>query len=178
MPQLSTQPVILTPAEKSSTGQRLVSLDAFRGATMALMVLVNTPGDGEHVYGPLRHAEWNGWTPTDVVFPSFMWIVGLALTLSLGRRIAAGASRAQLLAQAFRRALILYVLGLLVYAFPNFNLSTQRLLGGLQRISICCFIAPAIHLFTRVRGQIVWFVSLLAGYSLRMRLVRVLGTGS
>ncbi|HXI43351.1 MAG TPA: DUF5009 domain-containing protein [Bryobacteraceae bacterium] len=178
MAQLSTQPLILTPTEKSSAGQRLVSLDAFRGATMALMVLVNTPGDGEHVYGPLRHAEWNGWTPTDVVFPSFMWIVGVALTLSLGRRIAAGVSRAQLLTQAFRRALILYVLGLLVYAFPDFNLSTQRLLGVLQRIAICYFIAVAIYLFTGIRGQIVWIVSLLAGYWLLMALVPVPGYGA
>lgn len=178
MTQLSTEPVILAPAATSSAGQRLVSLDAFRGATMALMVLVNTPGDGEHVYGPLRHAEWNGWTPTDVVFPSFMWIVGVALTLSLGRRIAAGASRAQLLAQAFRRALILYGLGLLVYAFPDFNLSTQRLLGVLQRIAICYFIAVAIYLFTRIRGQIVWIVSLLAGYWLLMALVPVPGYGA
>ena len=178
MAQLSTQPVVLTPPEKSFTGQRLVSLDAFRGATMAIMVLVNTPGDGEHVYGPLRHAEWNGWTPTDVVFPSFMWIVGVALTLSLSRRIAAGASRAQLLTQAFRRALILYALGLLVYAFPNFNLSTQRLLGVLQRIAICYLIAVAIYLYTSVRGQIVWILSLLAGYWLLMALVPVPGYGA
>src|SRR5882762_6510348 len=178
MAQLSTEPVVLTPAEKSFAGQRLVSLDAFRGATMALMVLVNTPGDGAHVYGPLNHAEWNGWTPTDVVFPSFMWIVGVALTLSLSRRIAAGASRAQLLAQAFRRALILYGLGLLVYAFPNFNLSTQRLLGVLQRIAICYLIAVAIYLYTRVRGQIIWIVSLLAVYWLLMALVPVPGYGS
>ena len=145
---------------------------------MALMVLVNTPGDGEHVYEPLRHAEWNGWTPTDVVFPSFMWIVGVALTLSLSRRIAAGGSRAQLLAQAFRRALILYALGLLVYAFPNFNLSTQRLLGVLQRIAICYLIAVAIYLYTGVRGQIVWIFSLLAGYWLLMALVPVPGYGA
>jgi predicted acyltransferase len=178
MGQLSTQPVVLAPAGKSLTGQRLVSLDAFRGATMALMVLVNTPGDGEHVYGPLRHAEWNGWTPTDVVFPSFLWIVGVALTLSLSRRIAAGASRARLLAQAFRRALILYALGLLVYAFPNFNLSTQRLLGVLQRIAICYLIAVAIYLYTGVRGQIIWIFSLLAGYWLLMALVPVPGYGA
>lgn len=178
MGQLFTEPVVQAPAEKPSAGQRLISLDAFRGATMALMVLVNTPGDGEHVYGPLRHAEWNGWTPTDVVFPSFMWIVGVALTLSLSRRIAAGASRAQLLAQAFRRALILYALGLLVYAFPDFNLSRQRLLGVLQRIAICYLIAVAIYLYTRVRGQIVWIVSLLAGYWLLMALVPVPGYGS
>jgi predicted acyltransferase len=178
MGQLFTEPVVQAPAEKPSAGQRLISLDAFRGATMALMVLVNTPGDGEHVYGPLRHAEWNGWTPTDVVFPSFMWIVGVALTLSLSRRIAAGASRAQLLAQALRRALILYALGLLVYAFPDFNLSRQRLLGVLQRIAICYLIAVAIYLYTRVRGQIIWIVSLLAGYWLLMALVPVPGYGS
>ena len=75
---------------------RLVSLDAFRGATIALMVLVNTPGDGQHVYAPLEHAEWHGWTPTDVVFPSFLWIVGLTLTLSFQRRLAQGATRADL----------------------------------------------------------------------------------
>src|SRR5436305_14838730 len=83
---------------------RLVSLDAFRGATIALMVLVNTPGDGRHVYAPLEHAEWHGWTITDTVFPSFVWIVGLALTLSLAQRIAAGFSRRKLLLQAFRRS--------------------------------------------------------------------------
>jgi predicted acyltransferase len=69
---------------------RLVSLDAFRGLTIAFMVLVNTPGDGEHVYAPLRHAQWHGWTPTDVVFPSFMWIAGLAMTLSFERRLTSG----------------------------------------------------------------------------------------
>ena len=79
-----------------ASATRLVSVDAFRGATIALMVLVNTPGDGAHVYGPLQHADWHGWTPTDVVFPSFLWIVGLSLTLSFQRRLAAGATRADL----------------------------------------------------------------------------------
>ena len=70
---------VVRTAQRSAAGaKRLLSLDAFRGATMALMVLVNNPGDGRHVYAPLEHAEWNGWTPTDVVFPSFLWIVGVA----------------------------------------------------------------------------------------------------
>ena len=81
---------------------RLVSLDAFRGATIALMVLVNTAGDGHHVYAPLRHAEWHGWTPTDVVFPSFMWIAGLSMTLSFAKRLSAGASRGQLFRQTLQ----------------------------------------------------------------------------
>src|SRR5882762_4476504 len=103
---------------------------------MALMVLVNTPGDGRHTYAPLQHAEWHGWTITDVVFPSFVWIVGVAITLSLGKRIAAGASKMQLMRGVLRRASIIYLLGLLVYLFPKFDFSRMRVLGVLQRIAI------------------------------------------
>lgn len=157
--------------------ERLVSLDAFRGATMALMVLVNNPGDGSHSYWPLEHAAWNGWTPTDFVFPSFMWIVGVAMTLSFAKRLAQGVSRAQLFSQAFRRALIIYGLGLLVYVYPNFSFSTQRLMGVLQRIAICYLIAAAIYLTTSLRGQILWIISLLAAYWLMMKLIPVPGYG-
>jgi predicted acyltransferase len=157
--------------------QRLVSLDVFRGATMALMVLVNNPGDGAHSYGPLQHSDWNGWTLTDTVFPSFLWIVGVAITLSLGKRMAAGVARRHLFAQVLRRAVILYVLGLAVYAYP-FDLSTQRLLGVLQRIAICYLIASAIYLTTGLRGQLIWIVSLLAGYWIVMELVPVPGYGA
>lgn len=144
---------------------------------MAFMVLVNNAGDGAHTYGPLQHADWNGWTLTDTVFPSFVWIVGVAITLSLGKRMAAGVARSHLFAQVLRRAAILYVLGLVVYAYP-FDLSTQRLLGVLQRIAICYLIASVIYLTTGVRGQIVWIVSLLAGYWLIMKLVPVPGYGA
>ncbi len=163
------------PAQPASP--RLISLDVFRGATMALMVLVNDPGDGAHAYAPLQHSDWNGWTLTDTVFPSFLWIVGVAITLSLGKRLAAGVPRSRLFAQAFRRAAILYVLGLIVYAYP-LNLSTQRLLGVLQRIAICYLIAAAIYLTTGIRGQIVWIVSLLAVYWILMTLVPVPGYGA
>jgi predicted acyltransferase len=156
---------------------RLISLDVFRGATMALMVLVNTPGDGAHSYGPLQHADWNGWTLTDTVFPSFLWIVGVAITLSLGKRLAAGVARRSLFMQVLRRAAILYVLGLVVYAYP-FSLSTQRLFGVLQRIAICYLIASVIYLTTGVRGQLIWIVSLLAGYWIVMKLVPVPGYGA
>src|SRR3982751_3437733 len=88
-----------SPASSAPATGRLVSLDAFRGAIIALMVLVNTPGDGHQVYGPLNHAEWHGWTITDVVFPSFVWIVGVALTLSLAKRLASGVSRSPLFLQ-------------------------------------------------------------------------------
>jgi len=158
--------------------ERLVSLDAFRGLTMALMVLVNDAGDGNNAYAPLQHAEWHGWTLTDTVFPSFLWIVGVAMTLALAKRSAAGASRSQLILQALKRAAILYALGLLVYAFPHFHLETQRLLGVLQRIGICYFIATVIYLTTSWRGQLVWLFGLLTGYWLIMAYAPVPDIGS
>jgi predicted acyltransferase len=166
------------PIPPPQPSERLVALDAFRGATMAFMVLVNDPGHGDHVYAPLQHADWNGWTPTDLVFPSFLWIVGVALTLSLAKRLAAGVSRAALFRQALRRAVILYLLGIAVYAAPAFNPSTQRLLGVLQRIAICYLAAAAIYLFTSVRGQIAWLIGLLASYWLLMAFVPVPGFGA
>jgi len=156
-----------------------VSLDAFRGLTMALMVLVNNTGDGAHTYHPLNHSEWNGWTITDVVFPSFLWIVGVAITLSLGGRLERGVSRAALTWQAFRRGLIIYALGLLTYLFPFFDFSTMRVLGVLQRIGICYFLASVIYLWTpKVRAQIAWIVALLAGYWMIMMLVPTPGYGA
>src|SRR5580658_7173515 len=101
---MSNSPVsVASPAQAGQSGsqsgsERLVSLDAFRGAIMALMVLVNDPG-GPVSYAPLNHSAWNGWTITDVVFPSFLWIVGVAITLALGKRLAAGIPRQRLLAQ-------------------------------------------------------------------------------
>jgi predicted acyltransferase len=176
--QVSTHTLTQSAPQSRPLTERLVSLDAFRGATMALMVLVNTPGDGGHTYAALQHARWNGWTPTDTVFPSFLWIVGVAMTIVISKRLAAGVSRAQIFVHAFRRAVILYVLGLIVYAYPNFDLSTQRLLGVLQRIAICYLIATAIYLTTHIRGQIVWIISLLGGYWLLMTLVPVPGYGA
>jgi predicted acyltransferase len=157
---------------------RLVSLDAFRGLTIAFMVLVNDAGDGRNVYAPLQHAEWNGWTPTDMVFPSFLWIAGVAMTLSLAKRLAEGHSRGALFLQALRRAAIIYALGLVVYAAPAFNLSTQRLLGVLQRIAICYLVAAAIYLTTKLRGQIAWIVGLMTAYWLLMAFAPVPGYGA
>src|ERR1039457_2926364 len=156
---------------------RLVSLDAFRGATIALMVLVNNAGSGRDSYRQLEHAAWHGWTITDTVFPSFLWIVGVAITLSLGKRLAAGIPKSRLIVQIARRAAVLFVFGLAVYAFPNFNLGTQRILGVLQRIAICYLIVSVIYLFTRVRGQILWIVGLFAAYWMMMTLIPVPGYG-
>ena len=178
MAHTSAEPIAQTSPATGAASQRLVSLDAFRGATIAFMILVNTPGDGRHVYAPLQHSEWHGWTPTDVVFPSFLWIVGVAMTLSMGRSLAAGASRARLFSQALRRSAILFVLGVLVYVYPGFDLGSQRILGVLQRIAICYLIAAGIYLTTGIRGQIVWIVGLLSGYWLIMAFAPVPGYGS
>jgi predicted acyltransferase len=178
MSQTATDIKAAANRAQAGTAGRLVSLDAFRGAVMAFMILVNTPGDGRHVYWPLEHAEWHGWTPTDVVFPSFVWIVGLAMTLALGRRLAHGDSRAHLFGKAARRAAILFVMGVAVYVYPNFDLSTQRILGVLQRIAICYLVTSAIFLTTKLRGQIVWIVSLMAVYWLLMAFAPVPGYGA
>jgi len=158
--------------------QRLVSLDAFRGCVMAFMIMVNNNGSERDAYVQLRHSAWHGWTLTDTVFPSFVWIVGVAITFSLGRRLDGGVPRSQLLLTALRRAAILFALGMAVYAFPHFDLSTQRILGVLQRIAICYLAASAVYLWCGVRGQIAWLVGLLAAYCLIMTYAPVPGFGS
>src|SRR5690606_16100347 len=98
---------------------RLTALDAFRGLALAGMILVNNPGSWAHIYAPLRHAEWHGWTPTDLVFPAFLFIVGAAIPLSFDRRRARGESRGLLLFHACRRAVTLFALGLVLSGVTN-----------------------------------------------------------
>lgn len=159
----------------TSTG-RLLSLDVFRGITMAAMVLVNNPG-GPGAYAPLHHAAWNGWTFTDTIFPSFLWMVGVALTLSFARRCADGANRGRLLLHALRRSAILYAIGVFIYLYPHFDFATMRVLGVLQRIAICYLIAAAVYLFTGVRGQIACILIVIATYWVLMTRYPVPGYG-
>ncbi len=144
---------------------------------MALMVMVNNAG-GNQSYAPLEHSQWNGWTITDVVFPTFLFIVGLAITLSLGSKLSGDKPRGALLGPIFRRALIIYALGLLVYLFPYFNFSTMRVLGVLQRIGICYLAGSLIYIWSSsTRAIIGWIVLLLVGYWLLMSFVPVPGYG-
>jgi predicted acyltransferase len=100
--------------------QRLASLDIFRGITIAAMLLVNNPGSWSHAYGPLKHAEWHGWTPTDLIFPFFLFIVGVAIPFSLSKRSSErDVSRATLLGGIWARALALVMLGLLLQGLPS-----------------------------------------------------------
>ncbi|HEX6738262.1 MAG TPA: heparan-alpha-glucosaminide N-acetyltransferase domain-containing protein [Vicinamibacteria bacterium] len=131
---------------------RLVSLDAFRGLTIAFMVLVNNPGSWRFVYWPLEHAPWHGWTPTDLVFPFFLFIVGTALHFS--RRTSAGA--------AVRRAAALFGLGLFLNGYPFFHLATWRIPGVLQRIAVCYLAAWAVRRLVGPTGQALVAAGLLA----------------
>jgi predicted acyltransferase len=165
-------------ANPVGTGGRLVSLDVFRGATIASMILVNNPGSWEAVYPPLRHSAWHGWTFTDMVFPFFLWIVGVAMTLSFAKRVERGDDRLRLFLHAARRAAIIFGLGLVLNGFPHFHLATWRIPGVLQRIAVCYLLAAAIFLLTTWRGQAIWIAGLLAGYWMLMTLVPVPGFGA
>lgn len=153
--------------------QRLLSLDAFRGFTIAAMLLVNNPGSWSHLYGPLEHAKWNGWTFTDWIFPFFVFISGMAMTLSLARRAQAGADKPTLLAQTARRALTIIAIGLALNLIPGFNLAELRLPGVLQRLGLCTLLAAPIVLWCGARGVALWALALLAAYSAIQLLVPV-----
>lgn len=164
-----TGPVTAAQSSRSGTGAvtaRLASLDVFRGFNIAAMILVNTPGDGSHTYAPLLHATWDRLTPTDLVFPFFMFIVGVALAAALrpywsGERSPDGA----LYRRLARRAAILILLGLIINAFPTFDLATWRIPGVLQRIGIGFFFASVIVLTVPRRWQYAIGAAILGGYA-------------
>src|SRR5918911_367610 len=105
-----SSPAMSTAAPLPPANERLLSLDVFRGITIAAMLLVNNPGSWSAVYAPLEHAEWHGWTPTDLIFPFFLFIVGVSIALALSRRVEAGGSKRDLYVKIVRRSLIIYAL--------------------------------------------------------------------
>ncbi|HEX6715672.1 MAG TPA: heparan-alpha-glucosaminide N-acetyltransferase domain-containing protein [Pyrinomonadaceae bacterium] len=147
---------------------RLVSLDVFRGITIAGMVLVNNPGTWSSIYWPLEHAEWHGWTPTDLVFPFFLFIVGVSITLAFARRVEEGTVKRDLYLKVIKRSAIIFGLGLFLNGFPYFQLGTIRIAGVLQRIAICYLIASLIFLTTKIRTQLLIAIALLIVYWLVM----------
>jgi len=143
---------------------RLLSLDVFRGITIAGMILVNNPGTWEAIHPPLAHAAWHGWTPTDLIFPFFLFIVGVSITLAFARRVEAGGRKRDLYLKILRRTALIYAFGFLLAGFPYYNLSTIRLTGVLQRIAVCYFFAAIIFLKTNWRTQSLIAALLLLAY--------------
>jgi len=159
---------------------RLLSLDVFRGITIAGMLLVNNPGSWSAIYGPLAHAKWHGWTPTDLIFPFFLFIVGVAMAFSFPVQERKGLTRGEMLRKAAKRGATLFLLGLVLAAFPfyDLDLATLRIPGVLQRIGLAFLLASGIVLFASPRVQAAVTAALLLGYWAAMRWVPVPGHGA
>ena len=172
--------------------QRVLSVDVLRGLTIALMILVNDPGDWSHVYSQLDHAEWNGFTLTDFVFPNFLFLVGVSIILSLSSRIARGSKaparrsgstgKRSLALHILRRALTIFAIKMFLSAFPHFHLTHLRIFGVLTRIAVCYLAAGLICLAVwntrhRARTLVAITAALLVGYWALMRFVPVPGFG-
>ena len=177
-----------------TTRERLLSLDVFRGITVAAMLLVNDPGTWSAMFPPLGHAAWHGWTPTDLIFPFFLFIVGITTHLSLSARRARGDDDSAILKQILRRGIIIYLLGFVLAMFPFYQwgniesipnasawdrivyrLEHVRILGVLPRIAIVYVCAALLTLRTTLRQQIVIIAALLFGYWFAMTLIPVPG---
>ncbi len=177
--------------------ERLLSLDVFRGLTVAGMLLVNDPGSWGSIYAPLEHAPWNGWTPTDLIFPFFLFIVGITTHLSLSSRRARGDDEHAIRAQIIRRGVLIFLFGFLVNGFPYFTwgdvpgiadptllqrmsdrLLHWRIMGVLQRIGIAYLVAALLTQRTTLRQQATIIASLLLGYWLVMTVLPVPGEGT
>ncbi len=155
--------------------ERLISLDAFRGFTIAGMILVNNPGSWGNIYPQLAHASWNGWTFTDFIFPFFLWIVGVSMTFSFAVRKTKGDDNTKLLLGVLRRSAIMFGLGIFLTGFPfgllwghHLDWATIRIPGVLQRIAICYLISSMIYLNTSMRGVILSIGALFVTYWLFM----------
>lgn len=180
----------------ASPRQRLLSLDVFRGLTVAGMLLVNNPGTWSAIYPPLRHAEWHGWTPTDLIFPWFLFIVGITTVLSMESRRARGHGMPELTRQILRRGAIIFLLGLLLSWFPGYTwgavpgnpdptflervgdrLLNTRIPGVLQRIALAYTAAGLLIIRLGPRKQLGAAAALLLGYWGVMTLLPVPDSG-
>jgi predicted acyltransferase len=161
----------------NKTENRILSLDIFRGLTIMAMIIVNTPGSWSYSYPILQHSQWNGCTPTDLVFPFFIFAMGFAAVLSITKRLQKGISKKKLVLQLIRRSAIIFLLGLIVNSFPFNDLSNIRILGVLQRIAIVNLVCGLFLIYAEVKA--LWYVSaiILAGYWALMALVPVPGFG-
>ena len=170
------RPATCYPAPVAPT--RITSVDALRGLTIAFMILVNDPGDWAHVYHPLDHAEWNGFTPTDLVFPTFLFLAGCAIVFSLSSRLDRGVPKGKLALQIVRRSATIFAIKMFLSAYPRFHLTNLRIYGVLTRIALCYLIAGLLFLYVRrPRTLALITAAILVGYWALMRFVPIPGLG-
>ena len=173
------------PLATPSPMRRLISVDALRGLTIAFMIMVNNNADERTAWWFMKHAEWNGMTPTDLVFPTFLFVVGVSIVFAFETRLSRGATRAKLAWQTVRRAATLFCfgfivnnLGAVIYHHPHFDPSTWRVYGVLQRIAICYLIASLFYLWDRRwQTKAITVAVCLITYWILMRWVPVPGAG-
>ncbi|PJJ48099.1 acyltransferase family protein [Hymenobacter chitinivorans] len=179
MPSLPTAAAVSTAAPAASPERpgRLMSLDVFRGLTVMAMLLVNNPGDWGHIYAPLAHAEWHGCTLADLIFPFFLFIVGVSIVYALDSARRAG-PRGPLLRRIGRRAVVLFGLGLFASLFLDWDLGTVRIPGVLARIALVFLVCGALFVQTTWRQQAWTLAALLVGYNVLLQLVPVPGLGA
>ena len=132
---------------------RLLSIDVLRGLTIIFMIIVNQPGSWDHVYSPLLHAEWNGLTPTDYIFPMFLFIVGVSIVLSMSKRLDSS-NRSSIIKKVIWRAVKIYLVGLFLWVWPDFDFNSVRWTGVLQRISVVFLFCGLIYLFFKQKQQV------------------------
>ena len=157
---------------------RWLSVDVLRGLTIGFMIMVNNNGGGDQAYWAMKHTDWNGFTPTDLVFPTFLFLVGISTVFSMQARLAKGDTKSSLLFHTIRRAITLYLLGLIVNSFPYFHLHTMRFYGVLPRIAICYLIVAVLYLYSPSwKNKAVLAIASLIGYWILMRFVPVPGYG-
>jgi predicted acyltransferase len=157
--------------------QRLLSIDVLRGITIAFMIMVNNNG-GSGSWGFMNHAQWNGLTPTDLVFPTFVFVVGASIVFAFHARMKRGATRAELARHTVYRAVVLFALGMVVNNFPFFHWQYMRFYGVLQRIAICYLVVGLFYIWDqKASTKIVALVVSLVGYWVLIRWVPVPGAG-
>lgn len=157
--------------------KRLISLDAFRGFTIAAMIMVNNPASWSYIYPPLRHADWNGITPTDLIFPFFVFIVGVSITLAYSKRIDSGVPKNPMYKKIISRSIKIFAVGILLWLFPKFSFESIRIAGVLQRIALVFMVCALLFLNTKWKTQTIVAGVLLIGYWLVMVLIPTPGHG-
>ena len=179
---ISENPALATPVKPK---ERLLALDVFRGMTLVAMTIVNMPGDHRFTYAPLTHVAWQGWTIADLIFPFFIFIVGVAIPYSFAGRLARGETKGKMVAHILWRAALLFAIGFFMNWYTNFmgglpryHLANIRIFGTLQRIAFCYLLASLLFLKLKTRGLAVTATAIVVLYFVLLKFIPVPGHGA